>query len=89
MRVARRRGYVSITGRTRKRGRAGLFAYRMNGRTGLFAARAGHRWRFVARHHGRFSFRLRGRALRTGTWRVVVRQRSHARWVAAAAVLRG
>jgi hypothetical protein len=39
--------------------------------------------------HGRFSLRLHGRSLRTGTWRVVIRPTGGAHWLTAAAVLSG
>jgi hypothetical protein len=79
LRVARRHGVVSIRGRTRRRGLARLLVYRMNPRTGLFENRARYRWWFTSKRAGRFSLRLRGRALRTGTWRVVVRPHGHGR----------
>ena len=63
----------------RRRGVARLLVYRLNPRTGLFENRARYRWWFTTKRAGRFSLRLRGRELRTGTWRVVVRPRRHGR----------
>jgi hypothetical protein len=86
--VARLRGYVRVMGAAPGRAPAKLLAFRRDRRTGAFAKRATYQRRVPVRG-GRFSLRLRGRALRTGTWRIVVRPTSGAQWVTATAVLSG
>jgi Glycosyl hydrolase catalytic core len=80
--------YVIVRGRAPRRQVAKLLLYRQT-EDGVFARRPTYRWWFPVNGRGRFSLRLRGRSLRTGTWRVVVRPTGGARWVTAAAVLTG
>jgi hypothetical protein len=86
--VARRGHEITVRGRAPKRQIAKLLLYRQN-RDGVFGRRPTYRWWFAVNGRGRFSLRLRGRALATGTWRVVVRPTGGAHWATAAAVLTG
>jgi polysaccharide biosynthesis protein PslG len=89
VRVARVGGYVSVRGRAPRRGLARLLVFRHDERAGTFARHATYRWWFPVNRTHRFSLRLRGRALRSGTWRIAVRQRGGAHSVTATAVLSG
>ena len=86
--VRRSGRYVIVRGHAPKRQTAKLLVYRRNA-DGVFERRPTYRWWFPVNRHGRFSLRLRGRSLRTGTWRIVVRPTGGAHWVTAAAVLTG
>jgi hypothetical protein len=88
VRVARDGGDVKVRGRAPRRQIAKLLVYRQN-RDGVFDRRATYRWWFPVNGRGRFSLRLRGPALRTGTWRIVIRPTGGAHWATAAAVLSG
>jgi polysaccharide biosynthesis protein PslG len=85
--VARRDGYIAVKGRGSRRGLARLLVYRSDESTGTFSERPTYRWWFAVNRRHRFSLRLRGRALASGTWRVVVAQRRGRHTVTAAAVL--
>ncbi len=87
--VTRWHGRVVVKGRAPRRAVARLLVFRRNERIVGFARRASYRWRFVVRRSGHFRLRLYGRALRSGTWRIVVRPTAGAHWVKAAAVLGG
>jgi hypothetical protein len=87
--VARHRGYVAVRGRAPRRTLARLLVFRKVSRTGVFARHASYRRWFPVGRRGRFSLRLHGRALRHGTWRIVVRPPRGAHWLTAAAVLGG
>jgi hypothetical protein len=86
--VERNGRYVAVSGRAPKRQTAKLLVFRQN-EDGVFKRRPTYRWWFAVNRHGRFSLRLRGRSLRTGTWRIVIRPTGGAHWVTAAAVLSG
>jgi hypothetical protein len=86
--VRRSGRYVVVRGRAPRRQTAKLLLYRQTD-DGVFARRATYRWWFEVNRRGRFSLRLRGPALRTGTWRIVVRPTGGAHWLTAAAVLSG
>jgi hypothetical protein len=86
--VARSGRVVTVLGRAPKRQTARLLVFRQN-RDGVFEQRPTYRWWFQVNRHGRFSLRLRGRSMRTGTWRIVIRPTGGAHWVTAAAVLSG
>jgi hypothetical protein len=86
--VERSGRYVVVRGRAPKRQIARLLVYRRNA-GGVFERRPTYRWWFPVDKHGRFSLRLRGHPLRTGTWRMVIRPTGGAHWVTAAAVLTG
>jgi polysaccharide biosynthesis protein PslG len=86
--VARKGRYVTLRGRAPRRQIAKLLLYRQN-EDGVFKRRPTYRWWFPVNGRGRFSLRLRGRALETGTWRIVVRPTGGAHWATAAAVLSG
>jgi hypothetical protein len=86
--VKRSGRYVVVRGHAPKRQIAKLLVYRQNA-DGVFERRPTYRWWFPVNGRGRFALRLRGRSLRTGTWRVVVRPTGGAHWVTAAAVLNG
>jgi hypothetical protein len=88
VRVARDGGWVTIHGRAPRRQIARLLVYRRNG-DGVFERRPTYRWWFPVNGRGKFSLRLRGPALRHGTWRVVIRPTGGAHWATAAAVLGG
>jgi hypothetical protein len=79
---------VNVRGRAPKRQIAKLVVFRQND-DGVFERRATYRWWFPVNRHGRFSLRLHGRSLRTGTWRVVIRPTGGAHWLTATAVLSG
>jgi polysaccharide biosynthesis protein PslG len=87
VRVARRAAYITVRGTAPRRGLARLLLYRRDESTGTFSQRASYRWWFAINRRHRFSLRLRGRALASGTWRVVVVQRRGRHTVTAAAVL--
>jgi polysaccharide biosynthesis protein PslG len=86
--VERHGRYVIVRGRAPKRQTAKLLLFHQND-DGVFERRPTYRWWFPVNRHGRFSLRLRGRALRSGTWRIVIRPTGGAHWNTARAVLTG
>jgi hypothetical protein len=87
--VARRDGFVSVKGRTPRRGVAKLLVYRLDQRADGFPRNPTYRWRFRSQRRGRFGLRLHGPALRGGTWLIVVRPTAGAHWRMGAAILDG
>ena len=87
--VRRKGRYLLVHGRAPRHKVARLLLYRQDDRSGVFRARPTYHWWFAVNGHGRFTLRLRGRALESGTWRIVIRPTGGAHWRTAAAVLAG
>jgi hypothetical protein len=85
--VRRRHHYVVVKGTAPRRHAASLLVFKRDRRTGTFARRPSYRRSFPVNGRGHFFLRLRGRALSSGTWRIVVRPSGHRHWITAAAVL--
>lgn len=85
----RHRGWIAVHGRAPRRTRARILVYRRVRSRHAFAHRPSYRVALRVGRHGRFAVRLRGRALRRGTWRIVVRPGAGAHWLTAAAVVGG